>query len=156
MEQVLLVVHVIIATGLIGLVLLQRSESDGFGLGSGSNANLMSGRSAANLMTRATAIMAAIFIINSLVLSILASHHKPASIVDAIKAQQEGEATPISGAPAVPLANEGSKKVAAPEVTTDKKSELPAGEVAKKPVKKVAKPTVPTDSESPSENTDSQ
>lgn len=152
MEQVLLVIHVMIAAALIGLVLLQRSESDGFGLGSGSNANLMSGRSAANLMTRATAIMAALFIANSLVLSILASHHKPASIVDAIKAEQTG--TPAASAPAVPLATGDSKKVAAPDASADKKPEPPVA--AKKPVKKVEKPVVPTDSESPGDSTDSQ
>lgn len=94
MEHVLLVVQVIIAAALIGMVLLQRSDSDGFGLGSGSGANFLSGRASANLLTRTTAILAALFIINSLVLSVLAAHHKPASIVDAID-QVESEMPPV-------------------------------------------------------------
>lgn len=99
MMHFLLVIHVLIAAALIGVVLIQRSDTDGFGLGSGSNANLLSGRSAANLLTRTTAILATLFIINSLALSVLAAHGSKGSIVDTIE-QQEGDAAP---APAVEL-----------------------------------------------------
>ena len=120
MEQVLLVVHVIIAAALIGIVLLQRSETDGFGLGSGSGSNLLSGRSAANLLTRTTGILAALFIINSLVLSALSAHNRAPSLVDAIEKEQ------TQTAPAVPLA--GS--------TTDEKNTTDNAELAKKSVVK--------------------
>lgn len=92
MEQVLLVIHVIIAIALVGMVLIQRSETDGFGLGSGSGSNLLSGRSTANLLTRTTAILATLFIVNSLALSIMASNRSSTSIVDAIEREQSKEA----------------------------------------------------------------
>lgn len=96
MEHVLLVIHVIIATALIGAVLIQRSDSDGFGLGSGSGANFMTGRATANLLTRTTAILAALFIVNSLALSMLAAHGGDGSIVDTINEQEAAD-------PAIPL-----------------------------------------------------
>lgn len=132
MENILLVVQVITAIGLIGMVLIQRSETDGFGLGSGGGSNLLSGRAKANLMTRTTAILATIFIVNSLILSIIASSQHTTSIVDQIEASQpkvpavpmdttkpvkadkkaapavdaEGEAVPVKkAAPAVPAAD---------------------------------------------------
>ena len=118
METVLLVIHVIIAVSLIVVVLIQRSDSDGFGLGSGSNMNLLSGRSSANLLTRSTAILATLFIVNSLALSILASGSSDSALVETIR-EQEAEAAieiPLDGevvtepadapeAPAVPEAN---------------------------------------------------
>lgn len=105
METILLVVHVVIAVALIGVVLIQRSESDGFGLGSGSNMNLLSGRSSANLLTRSTAILATLFIINSLVLSIMASGSSGGTLIETIKEQQAAEPQ----APAIPLEGEEVK-----------------------------------------------
>lgn len=101
MEQILLVVHVFIAVALIGVVLIQRSESDGFGLGSGSGANFLSGRQAASLITRTTAILATLFILNSLVLSIMAANRANVSLVDQIEAAEQ-----IS--PANPVIDEGA------------------------------------------------
>lgn len=94
---VLLVIHVIIATALIGAVLLQRSETDGFGLGSGSGMNLLTGRASASLMTRTTAILATLFILNSLALSIIAARTSKPSILETIKEEQ-------AASPQVPLA----------------------------------------------------
>lgn len=93
MEAILLVVHVILAVALIGIVLIQRSEQDGFGLGSGSGANFMTGRQSANLLTRATAVLAAAFMLNSLVLTILAAERGQIDIVDRIEAAREGPVT---------------------------------------------------------------
>lgn len=101
METVLLVVHVIICVALIGVVLIQRSESDGFGMGSGSGANLLSGRATANLLTRTTAFLATLFIVNSLVLSIIVTRGSDSSLLDTIAAQEE-----TTGAPAVPTAGD--------------------------------------------------
>ena len=86
MEQVLLVVQVLLAIGLIGMVLIQRSDSDGFGL-SGGGGNLMSGRTAANTMTRITAILATLFIVNSLALSVLATSGRAPSIIESLEEQ---------------------------------------------------------------------
>ena len=94
MQTVLLVVHLIIAVALVGVVLLQRSEGGALGIGGGGGGGgFMTGRGAVNLLTRTTGILAAIFILTSLGLAILAGGYKtPASILDA----------PESSAPAVP------------------------------------------------------
>jgi preprotein translocase subunit SecG len=106
MIQVLLVVQVLLAAALIGMVLIQRSDTDGFGLGSGSGNNFMSGRATANLLTRTTAILAALFMLNSLALSMLASHGRHTSIADTVVQQEE------SAVPSVPdAAKEDAKKV---------------------------------------------
>ncbi len=55
MATVLLVVHLLIAAGLVGVVLLQRSEGGALGIGGGGGGGFMTGRGTANLLTRATA-----------------------------------------------------------------------------------------------------
>lgn len=136
MEQVLLVLQVIIAAALIGIVLLQRSETDGFGLGSGSGANFMSGRGAANLLTRTTAILAALFILNSLALSVIAANHHAPSIVDTI---EQGEATDVK--PTMPDAEKGPAKT--PAVEKDLVPTVPDADAAPKPAVKKAKKAKP-------------
>lgn len=72
METIILVIHLILAIGIVATVLLQRSEGGGLGIGGGGGGGLMSVRSAANLMTRTTAILAAAFMVTSLTLAIMA------------------------------------------------------------------------------------
>lgn len=73
MEPVILVIHLFLALAIIGLVLLQRSEGGGLGIGqSGGLGGLATPRGTANLLTRATAICAAAFFATSLLLGILA------------------------------------------------------------------------------------
>lgn len=103
MTTVILVIHVLITIALIAVILLQRSEGGALGIGGGSGgmSGFMSGRATANVLTRATAILAALFFLTSIVLAILASHRdKPRSIVD----QPAGAAAPASvpGTPAAP------------------------------------------------------
>ncbi len=84
MIQIVLVIHLLIALGLVGAVLLQRSEGGGLGMGGGGGGGFMSGRGAANLLTRTTAILAACFFATSLILAILASGSRQGgSIMDA-------------------------------------------------------------------------
>jgi preprotein translocase subunit SecG len=72
MIKVLLVLHVFVTLALIGVVLIQRSEGGGLGLGGGQGmGNFMSGRGTANLLTRTTAILGTAFFALSLVLAIL-------------------------------------------------------------------------------------
>src|ERR1700741_1295152 len=74
------VVHLMIVVAMIGVVLLQKSE--GGGLGIGSTGGFMTSRGTANVLTRATAILAAGFFIPSLFLSIIAGHSRaPTSII---------------------------------------------------------------------------
>jgi len=69
----LTVVQAIVAAGLVALVLMQRSEGGGLGLGGGgSPGGLMSARGAADFLTRATAILATLFVVLSIVLAALA------------------------------------------------------------------------------------
>ncbi|KQO71153.1 MULTISPECIES: preprotein translocase subunit SecG [unclassified Methylobacterium] len=85
MQTVLISIHLIVVLGLIAVVLLQRSEG-GLGLGGGGSggvAGFMTGRGQANALTRATAILAALFFTTSMALAIL-SHRSaaPRSILE--------------------------------------------------------------------------
>ncbi|MFZ0347877.1 MAG: preprotein translocase subunit SecG, partial [Pseudolabrys sp.] len=78
MQHVIIVIHLMLVLALIGVVLLQRSE--GGGLGIGSTGGFMTSRGTANVLTRATAILAGLFFVTSLLLSILAGiNRKPTS-----------------------------------------------------------------------------
>jgi preprotein translocase subunit SecG len=72
MTTVLLIIHLFVTLALIGVVLIQRSEGGGLGIGSSQGmGSFMSGRGTANLLTRTTAILATIFMALSLVLALL-------------------------------------------------------------------------------------
>lgn len=87
MENVLIVIHLIVVAALVGVVLLQRSEGGGLGIGGGSG--FMTARGAANALTRTTAILAAAFFATSLLLSILARYgEQPTDILDRVPAGQ--------------------------------------------------------------------
>jgi preprotein translocase subunit SecG len=93
METVLIVIHLMIVLALVGVVLLQRSEGGGLGIGGGSG--FMTARGAANALTRATAILAAAFFVTSLGLTLIARYgEQPMDILDRLPAgQQQGEGT---------------------------------------------------------------
>jgi preprotein translocase subunit SecG len=87
METVIIVIHLMVVLALVGVVLLQRSEGGGLGIGGGSG--FMTARGAANALTRATAILAAAFFITSLGLSLLARYGaQPIDILDRVPAGQ--------------------------------------------------------------------
>ena len=72
MTTVLLLVHLFVTIALIGVVLIQRSEGGGLGIGTAQGmGSFMSGRGTANLLTRATAILGAIFFGLSLTLALM-------------------------------------------------------------------------------------
>jgi preprotein translocase subunit SecG len=80
MHLVVIVIHLMLVIALIGVVLLQKSEGGGLGIGGGSG--FMTSRGTANVLTRATAILAGLFFLTSLVLSMLAGlNHKQTSIL---------------------------------------------------------------------------
>ncbi len=100
MQAVVIVIHLMLVVGLIGVVLLQRSEGGGLGIGGGSG--FMTSRGTANVLTRATAVLAGLFFVTSLILSILAGYdRKPTSILGG---SQSAPASPGS----VPPLNSGS------------------------------------------------
>jgi preprotein translocase subunit SecG len=106
----LLAVHILIALALVGVVLLQKSEGGALGsIGGGAGmAGFMTGRSTANLLTRATAILFALFVVTSVSLVLLNNRqaappsilgHAPANL-PALPAAPAHPATP-----SVPLAH---------------------------------------------------
>lgn len=111
METVLLVIHLMLAIALIGVVLLQKSEGGGLGIGGGMS-GFMTGRSTANLLTRTTAILAACFMVTSLALAwVVAGPRQPGSILDAVPApftETPAETQPLQepAAPAAPQPSE--------------------------------------------------
>lgn len=87
MQNVLIVIHLLIVLALVGVVLVQRSEGGGLGIGGGSG--FMSARGTANALTRVTAILATIFFITSLGLGLLARYEsRPTDILDRLPATQ--------------------------------------------------------------------
>jgi len=87
MQNVLIVIHLMIVLALVGVVLIQRSEGGGLGIGGGSG--FMSARGTANALTRTTSILAALFFATSLGLGLLTRYEsRPTDILDRIPAQQ--------------------------------------------------------------------
>ncbi|OYQ32857.1 preprotein translocase subunit SecG [Niveispirillum lacus] len=106
MQEVVLVVHLLITLALIGVVLVQKSEGGGLGVGGGTMGGFMTARGSANLLTRTTAILAALFFCTSLILAILAgTDGNQKSIFDQVPAPgTQAPATPAEPAkPAVPV-----------------------------------------------------
>lgn len=104
MENVILTVHLILAVMLAGVVLLQRSEGGGLGMGGGGGAGggVMSGRQAANVLTRVTWILGVAIFATSIALTILAARQaNNSSIMDQFGGQAPTEA-PATGLPGLP------------------------------------------------------
>src|ERR1700688_2936049 len=100
MQHVIIVIHLMLVLALIGVVLLQRSEGGGggLGIGGGGGGGFMSSRGTANVLTRATAILAGLFFVTSLMLSILAGLNRaPTSIL------QGGQNAPAAPGAPTPL-----------------------------------------------------
>ena len=106
MNNVLLVVHLLVALAMIGAVLLQRSEGGGLGMGGaggGGMGGFLTGRGTANLLTRATAVLAAAFMVTSLTLSVLAGGgSEPTSILDDLPVSAPTQEQEPAG-PSVPV-----------------------------------------------------
>ncbi len=75
----LTVVQLIVTIALIGVILMQRSEGGGLGIGGGQG-NMFSARGTANLLTRTTAVLAAIFMANCLLMGVLTSNEMKRSV----------------------------------------------------------------------------
>jgi preprotein translocase subunit SecG len=114
MQEVLLVIYLMVVLALIGVVLIQRSEGGGLGVGGGSG--FMSARGTANALTRTTAILAALFFVLALAMSIYARYQPNATdVLDRIPGTTNNgngvldslggaaaPATPATPAPAAP------------------------------------------------------
>jgi preprotein translocase subunit SecG len=105
MSTVLLIVHLFVTLALIGVVLLQRSEGGGLGIGSSQGMGaFMTGRGTANLLTRTTAVLAVVFMVLSIALAMINRGTGPSrSILDAPLPAAPAPAAPATPpAPAVP------------------------------------------------------
>ena len=108
LHNLLLVVHVLIAVGLIVLVLLQQGKGAdaGAAFGSGASGTMFGARGAGSFLTRTTAILATLFFITSLSLAYIANNKaaKPTSVVDQVPVQQQQVVTPKAPQSDVPTA----------------------------------------------------
>ena len=104
----LLIVQTLVAAAMVAVILMQRSEGGGLGVG-GSPSGLMSARGAADFLTRATAILATLFVVLSIALAGLATLQRGPIQVDP-------NAAPARSTPATPLAPAGTIPGQAPPI----------------------------------------
>jgi preprotein translocase subunit SecG len=104
----LLILQTLVAAAMVAVILMQRSEGGGLGVG-GSPSGLMSARGAADFLTRATAILAVLFVLLSIALAGLATLQRAPIQIDPSLARQ-----PPAGAPLAPVAAPGAVPGEAP------------------------------------------
>lgn len=100
METVVIVIHLMIVLALVLVVLLQRSEGGGLGMGGGGGGGggLMSSRGTANVLTRATAILAVAFFATSIALSLIAKMgDSPSSVLESLPTDNQTAPTEGTG-----------------------------------------------------------
>ena len=130
MTTVLLIIQLMISIVLIGLILIQRSEGGALGIGGGGGGGgLMSGRSSANAVTKATTILGTAFIINCLLLSVAFSYETKDTGIGNVDKTETG----------LNIGDESAKD------TTPSGSETPDGQAAPE--------TAPTEPETPDTET---
>jgi preprotein translocase subunit SecG len=124
MTTVLLVIHLMIAATLVGVVLIQKSEGGALGIGGGGG-GFMTGRGAANLLTRMTAILAAAFFGTSILLAVIASRDsQPRSIIEGVTpSQPDGSGSPSSLPSLQPIVPPSSSEAPAPSAPQVPQSE---------------------------------
>jgi preprotein translocase subunit SecG len=134
MERIVLVIHLMVAAALVAVVLMQKSEGGALGIGGGGMSNFMTGRGTANVLTRATALLAACFMLTSLVLVILPQlgGHRPSVLPQPLPVQQQ--------MPAVPTAPLGSTSPGS--TSSGSTGQAPAGQAPAAP--QPATPSAPT------------
>ncbi len=111
MKDVVLVIDVISALGLVGLILLQQGKGADIGasFGSGASQTLFGSRGTANFLTRTTAVLAAVFFVCNLGLVWLINHGPTASVTQSVIIEQ-----PVQ--PAAPIVSEPTDKPVSPTV----------------------------------------
>jgi preprotein translocase subunit SecG len=124
--NLIIVVHVVVALAIIGLVLLQHGKGAdmGSGFGGGASSSLFGATGSANFLSRATAVLATMFFILSLVLAYIATNapRESGSVVDRIQQQKPAAGEKKDAAPVPPgtTPDAGSQKPAPAEGAKDK------------------------------------
>jgi preprotein translocase subunit SecG len=114
--QLLMVIHLLLSLGIIGLVLLQRGKGAdaGAGFGAGASGTVFGARGSATFLSKTTGVMVACFFVTSLTLAYLASHRSganaPKSLIDQVQVPTPAPAPtsapqPAGGNPLPPPAN---------------------------------------------------
>jgi preprotein translocase subunit SecG len=98
----LLIVQTLIAAGLVAVILMQRSEGGGLGVG-GSSSGFMTARGAADFLTRLTSILGGLFIVLSIVMAAIAGVTRQAPTIDTSLANSVGAAQTVQPQPAQPV-----------------------------------------------------
>ena len=111
----LLIVQTIVAVSLIGVILMQRSEGGGLGVG-GSSSGFMTARGAADFLTRATSVLGGTFIVLSIVMAAIAGATRQPAKIDTSLA---GKATPLEQ-------SQRAKPVPNPAVPPQQNQQAPA------------------------------
>ena len=111
----LLIVQAVVAISLIGVILMQRSEGGGLGVG-GSSSGFMTARGAADFLTRATSVLGGTFIVLSIVMAAIAGTVRQPTRINTSLAgkvapleqpqQQRPQSAPVQPAPAAPQQNQ--------------------------------------------------
>jgi preprotein translocase subunit SecG len=159
MQTVVIVIHLMVVLALVGVVLLQRSEGGGLGIGGGSG--FMSARSTANALTRATAILAAAFFCTSIALSLIARYgDKATDVLDRVPAAQtqqgEGGVLKQLGGKDVPAPEPAAPAAETPAAETPAATTpaAPAADAPAAPAPAAPAATLPVTPEAPASATD--
>ena len=107
----LLIVQTLIAASLVSVILMQRSEGGGLGVG-GSSSGFMTARGAADFLTRSTAFLGAAFVILSIALAAYAGATRQATQVDASVANQAAPVAPVAAPVTAPIADQAANSAA--------------------------------------------
>ncbi|MBX7147195.1 MAG: preprotein translocase subunit SecG [Alphaproteobacteria bacterium] len=100
MEKIILTLHLIVAIIMVAVILIQKNEGGGLGIGGGSGmSGFMTGRSAANFLTRVTAILAACFFLTSIALVIVSNQKDITSPFDQLE-KSSSSSSPNNSLPA--------------------------------------------------------
>lgn len=126
LQTILLAVHIVLATALIAIILLQqgRGATTGAAFGSGASSTVFGARGSASFLSRTTSVLAILFFGNCLLLGFLAARHTaPLSIVQQLQQHAPAVKTP---APATDVPPVSTAPVSAPPSPSDMPS-IPAG-----------------------------
>ena len=125
MESILVIVHLFLAIGLVGLILIQHGKGADMGaaFGSGASATVFGSRGASNFLSRTTAILAAVFFVTSLTLAYFAMQtNEPETLMADLPpaaAEERVAPLPASDLPAVPEVPEQIEVLEVPVPATD-------------------------------------
>ncbi len=137
---ILLAVIIVVCIALVGVILLQRSEGGTLGMSGGGPGNFMTARGAGDLLTRTTQILAAIFFILCLVMTLVSGHNRSqASVADRLKLQIDPNVLAAHSRPTPPAGAPGTAPVGGAVPVT-------SGPVTLTPSHRPAAPSNPLDS----------